>query len=66
MRVEAPRDPEVILSEIRKKTNLIIKQLARRDAGKFKSAQDAATLQRLQHERQQLVLELPPLRLIQP
>lgn len=60
----SPRDPSVVLSDLRKKNALIAKQLERRDSGKFKSVNDALTLQRLERERKQLLAELPPLHLI--
>lgn len=64
MIAEVPRDPEDILKDLRAKSKLICHQQRRADEGHFKSVGDAIGLQRLKRDRDRLLLELPPLRLI--
>lgn len=58
------REPSKTLADIRAKSKLIDHLKARRDKGDFKSVGDAVTLQRTIRERQRLMDELPPLRLV--
>jgi hypothetical protein len=61
---EQPRDPALILKDIRAKTNMIGLQRHRQRTGEFKSMGAAMALQKLLRERKLLQGELPPLRLI--
>lgn len=58
------RDPAAILADIRKKTDLILKQQAAADRGEFTCYGAAAGLQKLRHDRRVLQAELPPLRTV--
>lgn len=60
-----PRDPKAILSEIKAKTQIMLRLRKNRDDGKFRSIRAALGLQKIEQEIKQLRAELPPLTLIQ-
>jgi len=58
------REPSDILKDLRAKSKLIVHLQGRANRGEFKSMADAQTLQRTRRERQRLMDNLPPLRLV--
>lgn len=60
----ASEDVRDLMSRIRDKSALIVKQQRRANAGKFKDYGGAIGLQRLHRERQHLQSQLPELRLV--
>lgn len=61
----ASRDVEELLSRVRAKSDLIVKQQRQADAGQFDTMGAALGLQKLRQDRKALQAELPPLRLVE-
>lgn len=64
MNEDTPRSPSVILSEIKAKTQVLLRVRRQRDAGKFTSVGAALGLQKIEHDLRKLRAELPPLAIV--